>query len=60
MTMIIRENQIGENIKYWVRPDILNRIESEEIKAYFDSEIIEIKKKSIIINTPKWSSRIKK
>ena len=31
VTMIIRETQIGENIKYWVRPDIINRIESNEI-----------------------------
>ena len=51
VTMIIRESEIGENIKYWVRPDIINRIESKEIKAYFNSEIVEIKEKSITINT---------
>ena len=51
VTMIIRESEIGENIKYWVRPDIINRIESKEIKAYFNSEIAEIKEKSITINT---------
>tara|TARA_A100001037_G_scaffold104529_1_gene95028 strand:- start:2606 stop:3565 length:960 start_codon:yes stop_codon:yes gene_type:complete len=51
VTMIIRENEIGENIKYWVRPDIINRIESKEIKAYFNSEIVEIREKSITINT---------
>jgi putative YpdA family bacillithiol system oxidoreductase len=47
--MIIRENEIGENIKYWVRPDIINRIESKEIKAYFNSEITEIKENSITV-----------
>ena len=51
VTMIIRESEIGENIKYWVRPDIINRIESKEIKAYFNSEIDEIREKSITINT---------
>ena len=51
VTMIIRESEIGENIKYWVRPDIINRIESKEIKAYFNSEIAEIREKSITINT---------
>tara|TARA_B000000441_G_C21720919_1_gene339090 strand:+ start:297 stop:1256 length:960 start_codon:yes stop_codon:yes gene_type:complete len=51
VTMIIRESEIGENIKYWVRPDIINRIESKEIKAYFNSEIVEIREKSITINT---------
>ena len=59
VTMIIRENQIGENIKYWVRPDILNRIESKEIKAYFESEIVEIKKKSIVVNTPSGDQELK-
>ena len=53
VTMIIREKEIGENIKYWVRPDIVNRIESGEIKAYYESEIKEIKEKSIIIKSPK-------
>ena len=51
VTMIIRESEIRENIKYWVRPDIINRIESKEIKAYFNSEIVEIREKSITINT---------
>ena len=51
VTMIIRESEIGKNIKYWVRPDIINRIESKEIKAYFNSEIVEIREKSITINT---------
>ena len=52
VTMIIREKEIGKNIKYWVRPDIVNRIEGGEIKAYFESEIKEIKEKSIIIKSP--------
>ena len=52
VTMIIREKEIGTNIKYWVRPDIVNRIESGEIKAYYESEIKEIKEKSIIIKSP--------
>jgi len=52
VTMIIREKEIGTNIKYWVRPDIVNRIEGGEIKAYFESEIKEIKEKSIIIKSP--------
>ena len=51
VTMVIRENEIGENIKYWVRPDIINRIESKEIKAYFNSEITEIKENTITIKS---------
>lgn len=59
VTMIIREKQIGENIKYWVRPDIINRIENKEINVFYESEIKEIKEKSIVINTPKDTKEIK-
>ncbi len=52
VTMIVRKDQIGERVKYWVRPDILNRIKEGSIQAYFDSEVIEIKKHEVIINTP--------
>ena len=53
VTMIIREKEIGKNIKYWVRPDIINRIENNEIKVFYESIITEIKDKSIIIKNKK-------
>ena len=53
VTMIVRGDAIGERVKYWVKPDILNRIEEGSIKAYFNSEIKEIKPSEIIVNTPK-------
>jgi thioredoxin reductase (NADPH) len=53
VTMIIRENQIGENVKYWVRPDIENRIKSGEIKAYFKSHLTAIRINEVDIKTPK-------
>ena len=52
VTMIIREKEIGGNIKYWVKPDIVNRIESGEIKAFYESELLEIKENTILIKTP--------
>ena len=58
VTMIIREKEIGANIKYWVRPDIVNRIENGEIKAYFESEITKISERSIIIKSPKGKQEI--
>ena len=39
VTMIIRESGIRESVKYWVKPDIENRIKEGTIAAYFDSEI---------------------
>src|SRR5687767_3906949 len=43
VTMVIREPAILESVKYWVRPDIENRIKESSIKAYFNSSILEIK-----------------
>lgn len=51
VTMIIREDKIKPSIKYWVKPDIENRIKEGSIKSYFNSEIIEIKEKDIIVKT---------
>ncbi len=47
VTMIIRESKIGDNVKYWVKPDILNRIKEGSIKAYFNSKVIEITEKKM-------------
>jgi len=52
VTMVIRESQIGERVKYWVRPDIENRIKEGSIKAYFHSSISEIREKEVDITTP--------
>lgn len=52
VTMVVRGEQIGERVKYWVRPDIINRIEEGSITAYFNSEIIEIKAREVLIKTP--------
>ena len=52
VTMIVRGENIGERVKYWVRPDIINRIKEGSIKAYFNSEISEIENDKIKIETP--------
>jgi len=39
VSMVIRESEIGERVKYWVRPDIVNRIKEGSIKAYFNSSL---------------------
>lgn len=52
VTMIVRGPEIGKRVKYWVRPDIENRIKEGSIKAFFNSELTEIRKETIVINTP--------
>ncbi|MFY1047649.1 YpdA family putative bacillithiol disulfide reductase [Chryseobacterium sp. GP-SGM7] len=48
VTMIIRNSEIAPNVKYWVKPDIENRIAEGNITAHFNSELIEIKENSVI------------
>lgn len=52
VTMVIRDKYVGERVKYWVRPDIINRINEGSIKAYFNSTIAGIREKEVDINTP--------
>ena len=52
VTMVIRGNQIGERVKYWVRPDIVNRINEGSIKAYFNSTVKDIREHKVDIQTP--------
>jgi thioredoxin reductase (NADPH) len=59
VTMIIRESEIGKNVKYWARPDIVNRIKENTIHAFFNSEILEIHKQHILIKTKSGSKNIK-
>jgi thioredoxin reductase (NADPH) len=52
VTMVVREPAIAESVKYWVKPDIENRIKEGSIKAYFNSEIKRIDNISVEIETP--------
>ncbi len=52
VTMIIREDKIRESVKYWVKPDIENRIKAGEIKAYFNAELTKITETTVLANTP--------
>ena len=48
VTMIIRHAEISKSVKYWVKPDIENRINEGSISAHFNSEVLEITPNSII------------
>lgn len=50
VSMVIREPKLNSNIKYWVKPDIENRIKEKNIKAYFNSRITKITDKKIELN----------
>jgi thioredoxin reductase (NADPH) len=52
VTMVVRGPEIGKRVKYWVKPDIENRIKEGSIKAYFNSGIKEIREDETDIETP--------
>lgn len=58
VTMIVRGPEIGRRVKYWVKPDIENRIEEGSIKAYFNTTIKEVTKQELILDTPDGETRI--
>jgi thioredoxin reductase (NADPH) len=52
VTMVMIEDDIGERVKYWVRPDIVNRIKEGSIKAFTSSAIKAIRQMEVDIETP--------
>ena len=50
--MIIREPSLSDSVKYWVKPDVENRIEEGSIKSYFNSNITKIEYDKIYVSTP--------
>jgi thioredoxin reductase (NADPH) len=52
VTLVVRANEIGPRVKYWVKPDIENRIKEGDITAYFNSEVVSISEHEVQISTP--------
>lgn len=59
VSMIIRESEIGQNVKYWSKPDVDNRIKEGSIKAYFNSQIIDITENEVSFMSPEGKKNIK-
>ena len=51
VTLVIRGGEIG-SVKYWIKPDIENRIKEGSIKAYFHSSVVAIREEEVDIETP--------
>jgi thioredoxin reductase (NADPH) len=52
VTLVYRGPAITPNVKYWIKPDIENRIKDGEIKAYFSTEVVEITPDAVVVDTP--------
>jgi thioredoxin reductase (NADPH) len=52
VTLVVRGEEISHRVKYWVRPDIINRIKEGSVKAYFNSNLKAIRQHEVDIETP--------
>ena len=51
VTLIHRSARLSEKIKYWIRPDIENRIQNGEIQALFETQVVEIRPDCILVSS---------
>jgi bacillithiol disulfide reductase len=59
VTLVHRGAQIHHHVKYWIKPDIENRIKNRDIEAYFNSSVQEIGIDHVVLNTPRGTVRLK-
>jgi thioredoxin reductase (NADPH) len=52
VTLVYRGPEVTPNVKYWIKPDIENRIKDGEVKAYFSTEVVEITPDAVVVDTP--------
>ena len=52
VTLVVRGSAISEKVKYWIKPDLENRIKEGSIKAFFNTTVQEIRPASVLLNTP--------
>ena len=52
VTLVVRGAEVSESVKYWIRPDLLNRIKEGRIKAYFNTTITAITPNTVEVVTP--------
>lgn len=58
VTMAVRGDAINERVKYWIKPNIENRIKEGSIKAYFNTEVLEIGKDTVLLDGPNGQQEI--
>ncbi len=59
VTLVYHGPGITPNVKYWIKPDIENRIKNGEVKAYFQTEVVEISPDAVIIENSEGRKTIK-
>ncbi len=57
VTLVHRGDGISDRVKYWIKPNIENRIKNGEIPAYFQSSVARIEEREVVLNTPQGETR---
>lgn len=59
VTLVHRREQLHDNVKYWIRPNIENRIKSGDVRAFFNSKVTRIEPEIVTLATPEGESQVK-
>lgn len=59
VTLVHREAEIHRHVKYWIKPDIENRIKNGEIKAYFETQVKRFAPDTVVLETPEGEVTVK-
>jgi thioredoxin reductase (NADPH) len=59
ITLVHRDAGMHSHVKYWIKPDIENRIKNHDIKAYFGSHVAEITPDTVVVETPHGRETVK-
>src|SRR5215471_3612989 len=52
VTLVVRGEAISDRVKYWIKPDLENRIKAGSIRAFFGSRVREIRPREVVLDTP--------
>jgi thioredoxin reductase (NADPH) len=58
VTLVVRSAVLSDKIKYWIKPDLENRIKEGSIRAFFETSIEEIRERSLVLRTPEGQREI--
>jgi thioredoxin reductase (NADPH) len=59
VTLVHRDAEMHRHVKYWIKPDIENRIKNGEVKALFHSRVLQITPDAVVVETPEGSQTLK-
>ena len=59
VTLVYRGPGVQPHVKYWIKPDIENRIKNGEVRALFNSQVLEIRPDSVMVETPEGRQTLK-